>query len=124
MALTTAGRNEVADLIIGDGTPFDASNAYIGVGNSTTAFSTGQTDLQGGSKHRELVDSAPVNATNVITFVATFESGDANFAWDEFGIFNHASAGDMLCRKVSDHGEKASGDVWTFTVAATVGIGS
>lgn len=124
MALTTSGRNEIADLIIGDGTPYDASNAYIGVGNSTTAFAVGQTDLQGASKHRELVDTAPVNSTNVLTFVATFESGDAVFDWEEFGIFNHASAGDMLCRKVADHGTKASGDVWEFTVAITVTVGA
>lgn len=121
MALTTAGRNAIAELIAGTGAvdAFDDTNAYIGVGDSTTAFNAAQTDLQGNA-YRELVDSAPVVATNVITFVATFESGDANDDWEEFGIFNAASSGTMLCRKVADHGTKVSGDVWEFTVAVTV----
>lgn len=120
MALTNAGRDEIADLIVGDGTPFDASNAYIGVGDDNTAFNASQTDLVGSNKHRELVDGAPTVTNNEIAFVATFDAGDANFAWAEFGIFNHASAGVMLCRKVADHGTKASGDVWEFTVTVTV----
>jgi hypothetical protein len=121
MALTTAGRNFIAQAIINNGSPtfYDASNAHLGVGNSTTAFNASQTDLVGASKFRELVNAAPGLATNVITFVATFETGDANFAWEEVGVFNHASAGTMLCRVVQSLGTKASGD-WTLTHTVTV----
>lgn len=100
----------------------DASNGYIGVGDSSTAFAVGQTDLQAASnKHREILDGAPGLSGADMTFVATFESADANFAWAEFGIFNASSSGTMLCRKVASHGTKASGDVWTLTVVVTVG---
>ena len=125
MALTTAGRNTIADLIIGGGTAFDASNAYLGVGDDNTAFSAAQTDLVAASnKVRVIVDSTPTNTTNVLEFVATFTSAVGNFAWAEWGLFNHVSAGTMLTRKVADQGTKVSGQVWTFTAQITVGIGS
>lgn len=123
MAITTAGKNEVAALIRGTtGTPFNGTNAHIGVGDSSTAFAVGQTDLQAASnKMREQVDALPGLTGNVLQFVATFESGDANWAWAEWGIFNAAASGTMLCRKVASHGTKASGDVWTMTADITVG---
>jgi hypothetical protein len=37
----------------------------------------------------------------VVTAVTTFASGDANYVWDEFAIFNASSAGVMLHRGVS-----------------------
>lgn len=128
MALTNAGRNHIARAIINnsgespDLVHFDSSNTRIGVGDSTTAFAAGQTDLQASSnKHREIVDSAPeLTSDNVIRFVSTFESGDANFAWQEWGIFNAASGGTMLLRKVSDLGTKTSAAAWTLTVDVTV----
>lgn len=125
MALTTAGRNEIADLIIGGGTAFDVTNAYLGVGDSTTAFAVGQTDLQASTnKVRVVVDGAPTNTTNVLEFVATFGSSVGNFAWAEWALFNASSGGVMLTRKVADQGTKVSGQVWTFTAQITVGIGS
>jgi hypothetical protein len=105
--------------LTGTGTPFNAANAHLGVGNSTTAFSAAHTDLQGASKTRKIVDSAPGLATNVMTFVATFGTGDANHAWDEVGVFNASSAGVMLCRVVQALGTKASG-TWVLTHTVTV----
>lgn len=123
MAITTAGKNHVAGLIIGEAlTPFNAANAHIGVGDSSTAFAVGQTDLQAATnKMREPVDGAPGRTNNVLTFIATFESADANWPWNEWGIFNGSSGNVMLCRKVASHGTKASGDVWTMTADITVG---
>ena len=75
MPLTTAGRDELANLIVGAGTPFNAANAHLGVGDSSTAFNASQTDLVAATnKFREIVNGAPGVATNVITFVATFET--------------------------------------------------
>lgn len=121
MARTDAGRDLIAGLIAGTGNALNASNARIGVGDSSTAFAASQTDLQAATnKFRKIVDSAPGVAANVLTFIATFASGEANFTWAEFGLFNSSSGATMLTRKVAAHGTKASGDVWTMTVVVTV----
>lgn len=125
MPLTNTGRNFIAGAIIDSGTPFDATNCRLGVGDSSTAFAAGQTDLQAASnKHRELVDSGPTLAGNVITMTATFEPGEANFAWEEFAVFNAASGGIMLTRKVESLGTKTSAEEWELTVELTIDIGS
>jgi hypothetical protein len=125
MPLSTSGRNFIAAAIINSGPPtfFDAANARLGVGNGTTAFAAGQTDLQGASKLRKLVSGAPGLATNVLTFMATFATGEANFAWEEIALFNDPSAGTMLCRVVQSLGTKVSGD-WTLTHTVTVAAAS
>jgi hypothetical protein len=123
MALTDAGKAMIAARLVGTSVnAIDATNGRIGVGDSSTAFAAGQTDLQAATnKFRRVIDGAPGLAANVITLVATFASGEANFAWNEWGTFNTATANQgMLSRKVASHGTKASGDVWEFTVTLTV----
>ena len=121
MALTTTGKSLIAARLVGTSlAAMDAANGYLGVGTSSTAFSAAQTDLLGAGV-REALDGAPGLSGADMTFVATFESGDANQAWAELAGFNHVSAGTMLFRKVAAHGTKASGDVWTLTVVVTVG---
>lgn len=125
MALTNAGRDYLAGAIVANpSTLYDASNAYIGVGDSTTAFSAAHTDLQAPTnKLRKLVDSAPTNApANEVEFVATFSTAQANFAWNEWGIFNHASAGTMLNRVYENPslGTKTSAQSWEITCTLTV----
>jgi hypothetical protein len=128
MALTTAGRNFIATAIMNSGPPtfFDNSNAHIGVGDSSTAYSAAQTDLQASSnKLRKAMEATyPTLATNVITFRSLFATGDANFAWAEWGVFNASSSGVMLSRKVEALGTKTSAQSWQFTVDLTVSIGS
>lgn len=122
MALTDAGRNLMVQAAIGAGpTFFNNSNAYIGVGDSTTAFSASQTDLQASSnKLRKAMDATyPSGGSNVITFRATFGTSDANFAWQEWGVFNASSSGTMLNRKVESLGTKTSSQTWQFTVVLT-----
>lgn len=127
MPLTNAGRDFIAAAITGNGSPnlINASTGYLGVGDSNTAFAVGQTDLQAASnKHREVLDGAPGVSGNVITLVSTFESADANFAWQEFGVFNNSSGGTMLTRKVESLGTKTSAAEWELTVTLTVAVGS
>jgi hypothetical protein len=121
MALTTAGRNAIAGLIIGTGTDFANANAHLGVGDSLTAFAAGQTDLQAASNkfRRPMEATYPQLATNVIDFKSSFATGEANFAWNEVGVFNAVSAGTMLCRVVQSLGTKVSG-TWTLTHSVTV----
>lgn len=100
---------------------FNNANAYIGVGDSSTAFSAAHTDLQAASnKLRKAMDATyPSGGSNVITFRSTFATGDANFAWNEWGIFNGSSGGTMLVRKVESLGTKTSAQTWQFTVVVT-----
>lgn len=109
-------------------TAFSNANAYLGVGDSLAAAAATQTDLQASSnKHREAMDATyPMHtdgalvANATITFKSTFETGDANFAWREWGIFNASSSGVMLNRKVFDAGTKTSADSWALTITLTL----
>lgn len=124
MALTTAGVKAIAQSIAGSGTFFNNANTYIGVGNSAAAFSAAQTDLQGASKLRKKVDSGyPVVSAPTLTFRATFGTSDANFAWNEWGIFNASSGGTMLNRVVESNGTKQSNQTWILEVDITFAIG-
>lgn len=121
MGLTTAGLNHVAGAVIGAGTAFSNANAHLGVGDSSTAFAVGQTDLQAATnKFRSGMEATfPTQAAAVLTFKASFASGEANFAWEEWGVFNASSGGTMLSRKVDSLGTKASGAVWELTATLT-----
>lgn len=123
MALTNAGRNLIANAIIGAAyTTFANANAYLGVGDSNTAFAGAQTDLQAATnKLRKAMDATyPQQATNVLTFRSTFATTDANFAWEEWAVFNASSSGTMLNRKVETLGTKTSVQTWQLTVDITV----
>lgn len=124
MPLTDAGRNLIASgLHTGTISPaFNNGNAHIGVGDSTTAFNKNQTDLVAATnKLRKAMDATyPTLATNVLTFRSTFATGDANWAWQEWGIFNASSANTMLCRLVESLGTKTSAQSWQITCTITV----
>lgn len=111
----------VASTFAAAGTPFSNGNSFLGVGDSTTAFSASQTDLVAATNHtRKAMDATyPSVATNVATFRATFATTDANYAWQEWGTFNASSAGTMLSRKVESLGTKTSAQTWQFTVTLT-----
>lgn len=126
MALTNAGRDFIAGMITGTGTAFSNANMKIGVGDTATAFAVTQTDLAAPTnKLRKAVDATfPTVAANVITTQATFASAEANWAWNEWAIFNAASAGTMLDRVVEFNGTKLAGQTWVFQVQLTVNIGA
>lgn len=112
-----AGIALTLDLLIGaGGTVFSNANAYLGVGDSSTAASASQTNLQAATnKLRKAMDATfPSRASQTLTFKSTFGSGDANFAWEEWAIFNDSTAGTMLNRKVQSFGTK-SGGTWVLT---------
>lgn len=123
MAITDAGRNHLIAAGIGEAvTAFNNANSHIGVGDSATAFAAGQTDLQAASnKLRKAMDATyPTRATNVLTFRSTFGTSDANFAWNEWAVFNGAAGGTMLNRKVESLGTKTNTQTWQFTVTLTI----
>lgn len=120
MPLTVAGRRWMLDRLIGASVnALDASNTYIGVGDSSTAFSDAHTDLQAATnKFRKLVSTAPVRSGDVITYAVSYATGEANFAWQEVGGFSASSAGTMFWRFVQSLGTKVSG-TWSLTVTQT-----
>lgn len=57
-----------------------------------------------------------MTGTKKQTFAADFTTGQANWVWNEWAIFNSPTANTgMLNRKVEALGTKASG-TWTLTV--------
>lgn len=108
---------------------FDNTNAHIGVGDSPLAVVNDQTDLQATTNkvrvgmeasYPEHVDSTSDPAAMSIIFRSEFDATTGNFAWNEWGIFNDASTGVMLNRKVISLGTKTNPEVWTFTVTISL----
>ena len=123
MGLTNIGRNHIASGIIGATvTPFNAANAYIGTGDSSTAFAAAQVSLQAATnKDAWPMDATyPTQATNVLTFQTTVPTNSGNWAWNEWGVFNALSGGIMLSRKVESLGTKTSAQSWQINCAITV----
>lgn len=123
MALTTSGAQFLAKAATGLNSPtlFSASNAYVGVGDSATAFSIAQSDLQAATnKARKLVSSIAESA-GVLTAIATYGTSEGNFEWVEWGMFNASNGGTMLGRKVESPslGTKVGTQVWTLTATIT-----
>ena len=124
MALVNLARDLIADAITGGSSynKFSNANAYIGIGDSSTAHAAAQTDLQAATnKTRKAMDATyPSRSANVLTFRATFGTSDANYAWNERGIFNASSSGQMLSRKVISLGTKTSSASWQITCTDTI----
>lgn len=123
MGITTSGRDKVCALIIGEATPaFDSANALLGVGDSTAAFAANQTDLQAVANKisKAMDDGFPTRSGNVMKFRATYGTGEANFAWEEWAIFD--GAGVMLSRKVESFGSKSAAQAWQLTVTLELTI--
>lgn len=132
--VTTAGLARITSLITGaGGQALTNTSCRIGVGNSATAFNTGQADLvaAAGSANRwfNVMDATyPTTANGVMTFRSSFQSADGNFPWSEWCVDVGAPtvvSGStvnalMLNRKVAAQGTKGSGSVWTLTVTITL----
>lgn len=123
--LLAEGIGELWDLVLGLGSPvtFNNANAYIGVGDSTTAESAAQTDLQAASNktYKAMAATYPQRSGTTATFQSVFGSADANYAWQEFTVSNTSSGtGKNLNRKVSAQGTKASGQTWTVQLQITL----
>lgn len=122
MPLTTAGATLATQGIIGEaGTYATNTNGHLGVGDSTTAFSAAHTDLQAATnKTRKPMDATYPSRTGLgVTVRATFGTGDANHAWQEWGWFNASSSGTMITRKVESLGTKTSAQSWQLTATIT-----
>jgi hypothetical protein len=124
MGMTNAAAEFLAtDMIGGTVVDFSNANAHIGVGDGTLAFDKTQTDLQGTNKLRKAMDTGfPARSGAQMTFQATFGTADANWAWQEWGIFNAATGGVMFNREVENLGTKTSAVTWVFQVKITLTV--
>ena len=131
MGLSNAARDIIATAVCTGtfATPFNNANSHISVGDSAAAYANTQTELQAATnRFRKPMDATyPQQATNVLTYRSTFALADANFAWNEWGVFNAAgtggpptTGGTMLNRKVESLGTKAGTQSWQFTVTLTL----
>lgn len=122
--LLNEGITEALKLIAGlTADAFSNANAYIGVGDSSTAAAASQTGLQAASNktYKAMEASYPTVVNQTITFRSVFGSSDANYAWEEFTVVNaNSDTGDNLNRKCSSQGTKASGQTWTVDLAITL----
>lgn len=122
MGMTEAFRDLLAQASLGEAvTAFNNANSNIGVGESTAVFAATQTDLQGASLLRKAMEATyPTRSGNVMTFRALFGTAEANWAWEEWGVFNAAAAGVMMNRKVESLGTKSGTQSWQLTVQNTL----
>ena len=79
---------------------------------------SGQTTL-GSESDRNALTSTTVT-DNAVAYVASWAAGDATAALTEAGIFDAASAGDMLARTVFSVVNKGADDTLTITWTITV----
>lgn len=141
MGLTNQGRIFIAGGIIGidpnqdPSAPvlFDEANAAIGVGDTNTAYSAADTDLKGAvygtNKDKQGMETGyPTIASNAITFRSLFPTDQANYAWEEWGVFNFtaetvpsAAAGEYMLNRLNESlGSKTAAQSWQITVELTV----
>jgi len=135
MGLTDIGASVIASALLGDSgyALFDNAHAAIGVGDDSTAFATGQTKLSAETNATSALRKG-MNSTfpdrnpdddgseNKTRYQVTFGTSEANFHWQEWGIFNSATAsgGQMLLRVVEDLGTKTSAGQWVFEIDIVV----
>jgi len=123
--LLNEGINEMWSLICGGtATAYSNANAYLGVGDSTTAAAASQTGLQAvtNKAYQAMETGYPTYGTSQkATFRSVFGTAAANFSWQEFTIINGSDdTGDNMNRLVSDQGTKASGQTWTLDLEVTI----
>jgi uncharacterized protein YidB (DUF937 family) len=117
--VVTAGRNHIADQLSDAG---QAAMSHMAIGTGTTAADTTNTALETELDRNALTSITQGTGSDAhkVTYVADWAAGDGTGAITEAGIFNSASAGDMLCRSVFAVKNKGAGDTLTMTWVLTI----
>lgn len=133
--LVNTGLQRIGDLYTGASSAvFSASRGMTGVGDSTTATTVTMTSLQAATNTwYKALDSAPGSATGVLTGTTTFQTSEANFAWNEWcwaiataapvasaSFTTATTSGIMVNRKQQALGTKASGAIWSLQATITL----
>lgn len=134
-ALVNTGKQRLGDLFIGTGQAFTNTRGVIGVGDSSTATTSGMVALQAGTNtyYQGLDATYPTSTTGVLVANSTFASGNGNYVWNEWcwaiataapvgsSNFNTATTtGIMVNRAVQNLGTKVSGAIWTLQATITL----
>jgi len=114
--IVTAGKNELASLITGNGTVF----GYMAVGTGTTSVVAGDTTLETELDRNATTVSGGTATNNTIEFETVWNAGDGTGAITEAGIFNASSSGDMLARTTFSAVNKSASDILTITWTVTI----
>lgn len=120
---------EINNLVVDAGLDYIASRmkdatatamSHMAIGSGSTAAAAGDTTL--GTELGRVALTSTTVTDNAVAYVATFGAGTGTGAVTEAGLFNAASAGDMLCRTVFSVVNKAADDslqiTWTVTLSA------
>lgn len=141
--LTTAGLGRITSLFEGaGGAAFNHADALIGVGlhGGTTTNDAAVTDTalagdgSSSSAYYQPADTGyPTQSGGTISCNATFSTGNANFAWNEWGLIvasGTITAGSTLAsvgtspvlinHKIAGLGTKASGAIWTLQATCVI----
>jgi len=124
--LLNSGIAAIEDLICGIASPvkWDAGNAYIGVGDNSTAANETQTGLlaaAGNQAYNSMNATYPSRANTTLTWQAAFNGTTANFGWQEFTVTNkNNNTGNSINRVANNQGTKVNGQVWTVSVQLTL----
>ena len=117
--VVTSGLQHIADQL--SASPGESAMSHMAVGTGNTAAAAGDTTLDNENDRNALTSRTDSGA--VVTYVCDWAAGDATAALVEAGIFNAASAGDMLARVVFSTINKGASDTlqitWTLTFSAT-----
>lgn len=137
--LLNGGASLLWEALIGNGSTstgnakhYFNTKAAIGVSTSLTAASSFQKALQGSAKTIKALSAGfPTHTTGStsstcakVVFKSTFTLTDANFAWNEWGVFNRITTGSaqrMLNRKVGNLLTKTSAATASLTVTLSLG---
>lgn len=97
------------------------ANAKVRTGTGAGAADPGDTQATFTAPVDKAMDATyPLLSSQQIQFKGTFGSGDANQAWNEFGVINSDGTPVLLNRFVTSKGTKASGETWTLEIDITL----
>jgi len=110
--------------------PWSNGNAYLGVGDSSTAEAATQTELQAATNrfYKAMNATYPSRSSQTVTFQSDFTSSEANYVWAEWSVAAGATTASgsgittgttNLNRKVASLGTKATG-TWTLSGQLTI----
>ena len=121
--LCNEGINELLTILgsSATGTKYDNTNAYLIVGTGSGAATSSDTESTFTAGVLEGMEATyPTYGTDQkITWKSSFDGDTANQDWEEFGVLNAASSGELLNRKVEDEGTKTLGQVWDLELEIT-----
>lgn len=132
--LLNEGIQRLLDLLIAaGGVAYNNANAFIGVGDTSTAEAATQTELLATQNaanrfYKGMVATFPARTAQSVDWRSDFTTTEANFAWNEWtisaGATTASGAGFLvgttnLNRKVQSLGTKTTG-TWTLTGTVTI----